>query len=229
MKRVGIISTAILFVFLGITAPAYAQKDEHEKEAKPAQQSQPSKGGQEQQHAQQAPKGGSAQQGQRAQQAQRSQQPKPTQQQHPQQAQQTRAPQQQHAQAQRSQQPKPAQQQHPQEARQTAAPQQQHAQTQQNESGQRQQVRQVAGNRGGRIPDDRFRANFGHTHEFRINRPTIVGGASRFQYGGYWFGFGQPWPVGWLYSDEVYVDYIDGGYFLYDPVHPGIRISINVI
>ncbi len=216
MMRVGIISTAVLFVYLGTTAPVYAQQDEHGKEAKPAQQSEQNKGGQQEQnkqqtkqstptaqHVQQAQKGGSAKQGEHTQQAQRLQQPKTSQQQHPQQAQQTKAPQQPHVQAQRS---NSAQQ------------------------GQRSpQAQRVTSNQGGRIPDDRFRANFGHTHVFRINRPTIVGGASRFQYGGYWFGFGQPWPVGWLYTDDVYVDYIDGGYFLYDPIHPGIRVSINVI
>lgn len=80
-----------------------------------------------------------------------------------------------------------------------------------------------------RIPDDRFRANFGREHVFVINRPVIVEGAPRFQYGGYWFGFGQPWPAGWAYTDNVYVDFVDGGYYLYNPVHPGIRIVINVI
>jgi len=84
-------------------------------------------------------------------------------------------------------------------------------------------------NHHGRIPDDRFRANFGREHVFVINRPVIVEGAPRFQYGGYWFGFGQPWPAGWAYSDNVYVDFVDGGYYLYNPVHPGIRIVINVI
>jgi hypothetical protein len=163
MKRIGVISITVLFMFLGIINTVYAQQEQHEKESRPAQQGQ---------HTQQA------------------QQARPAPQQHPQQAQQNR----------------PAQQ-------------GQHAQRGQ----------QVAGNHGGRIPDDRFRANFGHAHMFRINRPTIVGGASRFQYGGYWFGFGQPWPVGWYYTDDVYVDYIDGGYFLYDPVHPGLRISINIL
>jgi len=80
----------------------------------------------------------------------------------------------------------------------------------------------------GRIPDDRFRASFGHEHVFVINRPVIVEGHPRFQYGGYWFGFGEPWPVGWNYSDNVYVDYVDGGYYLYNPVHAGVRISINI-
>src|SRR5271163_2464228 len=40
-----------------------------------------------------------------------------------------------------------------------------------------------------RIPDDRFRANFGSEHVFVINEPVLVGGFSRFQYGGFWFGF----------------------------------------
>ena len=81
----------------------------------------------------------------------------------------------------------------------------------------------------GRIPDDRFRANFGREHRFRVGHPVIVEGAPRFRYGGYWFVIVQPWPVGWAYEDEVYVDYLDGGYFLFNPVHPGVRISINVV
>jgi len=80
----------------------------------------------------------------------------------------------------------------------------------------------------GRIPEDHFRANFGREHVFVINRPVIVEGHPRFQYGGYWFGFAEPWPVGWYYTDNVYVDYIDGGYYLYNPVHPGFRIVVNV-
>jgi hypothetical protein len=81
----------------------------------------------------------------------------------------------------------------------------------------------------GRIPDDRFRSNFGRRHEFRIGSPTLVGGYSRFQYGGYWFGFVQPWPVGWYYTDDVYVDYIDGGYYLCNPSYPGDQIAISVV
>ena len=88
---------------------------------------------------------------------------------------------------------------------------------------------QHASGYSGRIPEDRFHANFGREHVFVINRPVIVEGQPRFQYGGYWFGFSQPWPVGWLYTDNVYVDYVDGEYFLYNPFHPGIRIVIIVI
>jgi len=82
---------------------------------------------------------------------------------------------------------------------------------------------------GGRIPDDRFRANFGRAHVFVINRPVIVEGAPRFQYGGYWFVIAGPWPAGLAYTDQVYVDYIDGEYFLLCPAHPGVRVSINVV
>jgi hypothetical protein len=85
------------------------------------------------------------------------------------------------------------------------------------------------GKAGGHIPDDRFRANFGRQHTFTIGHPVIVGGSPQFQYGGYTFVMVQPWPVGWAYTDVVYVDYIDGGYFLLSPVHPGVQIAINVI
>ena len=63
-----------------------------------------------------------------------------------------------------------------------------------------------------------------------MGNPQMVGGFSRFQYGGYWFGFVQPWPVGWYYTDDVYVDYTGDGYYLYNrrfPDRPGIAISIS--
>jgi hypothetical protein len=80
----------------------------------------------------------------------------------------------------------------------------------------------------GRIPDDRFRASFGSGHTFHVNRSSFAGGSRRFQYGGFWFAMINPWPVEWLYTDSVYVDYMNGGYFLCDPVHPGVYLSITV-
>ena len=80
-----------------------------------------------------------------------------------------------------------------------------------------------------RIPDDRFRANFGEGHTFVINAPVMVGGYSRFQYGGFWFGFVQPWPDGWYYTDNVYVDFIDGEYVLINPYYPGVQLGISVV
>jgi len=86
-----------------------------------------------------------------------------------------------------------------------------------------------SGQRAGRIPDDKFRASFGRQHTVVINRPTIVEGQPRFQSGGYWFTIVDPWPAGWAYTDECYIDYVDGEYFLFDLLHPGVRIAIVVV
>jgi hypothetical protein len=83
--------------------------------------------------------------------------------------------------------------------------------------------------KSGRIPDDKFRAHFGRQHTLVINRPTIVEGQPRFQYSGYWFTFVDPWPVGWAYTDQCYIDYVDGEYFLFDLLHPGVRIALTVV
>jgi hypothetical protein len=82
---------------------------------------------------------------------------------------------------------------------------------------------------GGRIPDDKFRANFGRQHAFVINHVTTVSGRPQFQYGGYSFTIVDAWPTGWAYSDQCYVDYIDGQYFLYDLAHPGVQIALMVV
>ena len=65
---------------------------------------------------------------------------------------------------------------------------------------------------GGRIPDDRFKANFGREHSFRVSEGDYRN--HRFQYGGYWFGFVDPWPSNWLYTQDVYVVEINGVYYL---------------
>jgi hypothetical protein len=61
-----------------------------------------------------------------------------------------------------------------------------------------------------------------------VNRSEFAGGARRFKYGGFWFALVEPGPVAWLYTDSVYVDFLNGGYVLCDPVHPGVYLSINV-
>jgi len=187
MKQNRVISTAVLFLLLGTTIPAFAQKGKEEK-------------------------GGG---GGKTLQAQHQQQP-----QHGQQAQHTR-------QAQRSQYTQRGQRSQPTHL----------AQQRGGQQGQR-----VAYNRGnsgfhgngnngnhyGRIPDNRYRANFGHGHSFRMIRPRMINGYQRFQYGGYWFGFNDPWPSDWYYTDHVYVDYVGGAYYLYNPRHPGIHITLNL-
>lgn len=83
--------------------------------------------------------------------------------------------------------------------------------------------------RSGHIPDDRFRAQFGRGHTFVAQRPQVVNGQPQFVYGGYTFVMVDAWPADWSYSDDCYIDYVDGDYFLYDLVHPGMRIALFVI
>ena len=200
MKPLGVISTTVLFLLLGTTAPANAQKEQHEEQAQQKEGAQQEQRGQKQeQHAQQAQQ---KEQKQASQQEQRGQQ----QEQHAQQAQQKQQKQ----------------------AAQQAQRGQQQAQGGQYAKSSHQSGRYSG--RGGQIPDDRFRAQFGREHIFHIDRAYIVaGGYSRFQYGGFWFGMYDPWPGDWYYTDDIYVDYVDGGYYLYSPMHPGVRISIRVV
>lgn len=79
------------------------------------------------------------------------------------------------------------------------------------------------------IPDEKFHAQFGREHKFAAQRPVIVEGQPRFQYGGYSFVLVDAWPVDWAYTDDVYIDYVDGDYFLYDLLHPGERIALFVV
>jgi hypothetical protein len=83
--------------------------------------------------------------------------------------------------------------------------------------------------RGGHIPDDKFREHFGRQHTVVIRQPVIIEGQPRFQFGGYWFVISDPWPVGWAYTDDCYVDYVDGDYFLFDLLHPGVRVALFVV
>jgi len=94
--------------------------------------------------------------------------------------------------------------------------------------------RERGGYNGYRIPDDRFRAYFGHDHFFRIyGLPLVfIGGYPRFQYDGYWVTFVDPWPDtwpdDWYQTDDVYLDYTDDGYYLYDRSRPGVGIAVTV-
>jgi hypothetical protein len=82
---------------------------------------------------------------------------------------------------------------------------------------------------GGHIPDDKFRSQFGRQHTFKVSRPTVVGGQPQFQYGGYAFEIIDAWPGDWSYSDEVYVDYINDEYVLFDLAHPGVSVALVVV
>ena len=135
---------------------------------------------------------------------------------------------------------------------------QQHAQQQRNQQQRRTQQREQRGawqqrrahswesehrtwqQRGGytgyRIPDNHFRRYYGRGHWFRIySLPFMMeGGYPRFQYGGYWFNFVDPYPEywgnSWYQTDDVYVDYFGDGYYLYNrryPGRPGVAVSIS--
>jgi len=107
-------------------------------------------------------------------------------------------------------------------AREEKDAQEQHTQqVQHEEHGQR-----ATNNGGGRIPADRYRANFGHEHRFRVSQSDYSN--RRFQYGGYWFGFEGAWPSNWLYTQDVYVVEIDGVYYLCNTDYPGVNILLSV-
>jgi hypothetical protein len=102
---------------------------------------------------------------------------------------------------------------------------QQQRQQQQVAKQQRTDERDQHSNQGhGRIPDDRFRASFGREHHFRVGHFDN----RRFQYGGYWFSFNEGWPVGWAYTDDFYIDFIDGQYYLIDLSRPGVQLLLVV-
>ena len=217
MKVLGVISATAMFLLLGAVTPAFAQEEHHEEAAKPAEHQEAAKPAK-----QEAAKPAKQEQAKPAKQQEQAksekQQPaaKPSKQ-----TQQAKTEKQQP-------QAKPVKQE---ENGKAAA--QQHGQPQRSAEAQQRQrsapALRLSARGNGRIPDDRFRANFGAEHVFVINQPVIVGGFSRFQYGGFWFGFENPWPEGWYYTDNVYVDYIDGGYYLCNPYYPGVHVGISVV
>ena len=235
------------FSLLGLIASASARQEKQEEKTKPAQQHEQAKPEKQQQA--QAPKQQQQGQAPKQQQQHQQQQTQAPKQQHQQQAQ---APKQQPQHQQQTQAPK---QQHQQQASGQQQQQNSSPKQQQHSNGQQQQVHQqqagyshppqrtqqametqrsqpalhLSARGGGRIPDDRFRSNFGRGHNFRMGEPVLVSGYSRFQYDGFWFGFVQPWPAGWYYTDDVYIDYVDGGYYMYNPYYPGTRFSISVV
>jgi len=184
MKLVGIISTAVLSLTLGVAAPAFAQEqhdpqeqakpEENEKKTQPAKPAtQEEKNAKPEQKPETQPEKTAKPEEKQAQQQEKSAKPeeKNTQE---------------HAQA-------------------TPAPKAQ----------------------PGRIPDDRFKANFGQQHTFRVTQ-TDYTRDRRFQYGGYWFGFVGAWPSNWLYTQNVYVIEIDGVYYLCNANYPGVNIALSV-
>ena len=88
------------------------------------------------------------------------------------------------------------------------------------------------GYRGRFIPENRFYISFGRQHFFRFGRPVYYNGYPRFSYGGYGFRILDPvpayWGDNWYDSDDVYVDYGDDGYYMYNRSYPGAGIAIGI-
>jgi hypothetical protein len=202
VKIIGIVSTAALSLLLGIAATTYAQ-DQGEKQEHPEQQQKKQEQAKpEQQHAQQQQK----------------------------QEQDQNKQQEQYAQQQRGYQQQPQHTQEQQRVEQSAW--QQHRSERWDSDHRTWQQR--GGYQGYRIPDDRFQGYFGREHGFRIyGLPfLVVGGYPRFQYEGYWFSIVDPWPDywgnDWYDTDDVYVAYVDNGYYLYDNRYPNVGIAVII-
>jgi len=87
------------------------------------------------------------------------------------------------------------------------------------------QEQRAGNNGGGRIPADKFKAHFGQGHTFRVSQGDYNN--RRFQYGGYSFGFVDPWPSNWLYTQDVYVIEINGVYYLCNASFPGVNLVLS--
>jgi flagellar motor protein MotB len=87
------------------------------------------------------------------------------------------------------------------------------------------QAQRGGGQGGGRIPEEKFKANFGQQHTFRVSQSDYSN--HRFQYGGYSFGFVDAWPSNWLYTQNVYVVEIDGVYYLCNASYPGVNLALS--
>jgi len=206
MKVLATVSAVTLLLIFGMAVPTLAQDDHRDESAKPAQHEAQAKPAKQQRQAK------PAKQSTQNRAAQHTQQAKPV----------------------KQQQAKPAQRQ--QQAKTTRPANRQQAANRQHQRSAADQQRQrsqpalrLSARGNSRIPDNDYRSHFGRGHEFRIGTPRLVGGYSRFQYGGYWFGFVDPWPANWYYTDEVYVVYANGGYYLCNPSYPGTQVAISVV
>ena len=217
MKRVGVIGTAVLLLLFGAIAFGYPQQDRHgDKQGKPEK-----------------PAAAEKQKGKHQPQAQnkqeRAQQEPQQDQNQPQRAQrQQRAEPRQHAQIERTQEQRQSQ-----EGEQHGAWRERRAH---NWESEHRNWQQRGGYDGYRIPVANYRSHFGRHHGFRVySLPfMVVGGYPRFQYEGYWISFvdsyPEYWQDNWYETDDVYVRYVDNGYYLYNtryPQRPGITISIS--
>jgi hypothetical protein len=224
MKPVGLIRTGVLFSLIATVVPTYAQQDQRQPDAKPPKQEQQAKP--------------EKQKSKDKQQQQRVQQPQQGQRQQQQRVQQQRQQDQNRQQQQRAQQQRQQQSNRPSQQGQRVQRGEQRGVWQQHRARSWEAEHRTWQQRGGydgyRIPEYRYRRYFGPRHPFRIYRYPVMlfGGYPRFQYGGFWFSLMDPWPEywsdDWWENDDVYIDYYEDGYYLYNRRYPGVRIAITV-
>jgi hypothetical protein len=249
MKRYGLIGTATVLLLLGSSAPASARQEKPKDEAQPQKQEQPSPHKKSQRPAKAQPARQQPRQTQSDQQIKQHQRARPQPKQPPPvqpeaQPERARQPLRQHQPAQAARQPQAR----PQvEQRVADRPAHQRPRVQQAEQrrvwpqyrarswqSEHRTWQQRGGYHGNRIPDARFHQYFGQDHGFRIyNLPLVmVRGRPRFEVGGLWFSLVDPWPEywsnDWYESDDMYVDYSDDGYYLYNRNHPEVRLAVTV-
>lgn len=81
-----------------------------------------------------------------------------------------------------------------------------------------------------RIPDKDFHAHFGQPHRFAVGHLQTYQGKPSFVYSSYTFVLVQPWPAGWVYdNDDCYIDYVDGDYWLFNVLYPGVRVELFIV
>jgi hypothetical protein len=81
-----------------------------------------------------------------------------------------------------------------------------------------------------RIPDRDFHAHFGQPHHFAVGHLQTYQGRPSFVYSGYTFVLVQAWPAGWVYDDDdCYIDYVDGDYWLFNVLYPGVRVELFIV
>jgi hypothetical protein len=196
MKLVGVISTAVLSLALGVAVPGFAQdREQEEQKAKPAQEekkAQPEKPAKQEQKSAQAEK--DARQENNAKQEQKNVKPEEN---------------------------------NAKQQEKNTKPEEKNAQPERNTKAEQNMARPehpAAGSRD-RIPAERYKASFGREHSFRVSEGDYRN--HRFEYGGYSFGFVDPWPSNWLYTQNVYVVEIDGVYYLCNPTYPGVNLVLS--
>jgi len=78
------------------------------------------------------------------------------------------------------------------------------------------------------IPEGAFKSHFGRDHEFHLNHSVFVSSTPLIVFGGVGFRCNHAFPVGWVETDPVYVDYVGGSYYLCNRLRPGLRVIVDV-